>query len=259
MTSSRELDETRCRALLEAAYLGDAEAHRRALADLAPGVRAFVATCVVRMGATATRSGLAPDDVAQEVLLRLSRWVPDEVPDGRARAKLLAWCGVVANNHVRTTLRRAKRQESASTHGDGEGESSVLDRARADVTPSDEALAMREVVTTLAACAARLSPPYDGVYRLALEADELTADAMALHFGQLSAKDLARFADKDAPEELRVRVVRVRSLMDKWKSRMRAQLAECLEHKLGPGALPSGLRFGGAASKGAGERRGRQS
>lgn len=257
MTSTtRELDEESCRALLEAAFVGDREAHGRALAHVTTGVRAFVATCVVRMGTAATKSGLSPDDVAQEVLLRLSRWVPDEVPEGRARAKLLAWCGVVANNFVRTTLRRAKRHDYGGQGADREDEGqSPLDRAQADVAPSDEQLGMREVVKVLAQCASHLAPPYDAVYALALEADELSADTMALHFGQLSAEDLSRYTDKDAPEELRVRVLRVRSLMDKWKSRMRAQLAECLEHKLGQGALPSGLRFTGVPSE---ARRGRQ-
>lgn len=253
MTSSRELDETSCRALLEAAYVGDAEARTRALGVVAPGVRAYVATCFVRLGATATRSGLSADDVGQEVLLRLSRWVPDEVPEGRARAKLLAWCGVVAGNFVRTTLRRAKRTESGSSSASDEAESSTIDRAQSDVMASDEAVEMRELVATLARCAAALPAPYDAVYKLALEADELTADAMALHFGQLTPEDLAAFAAPGAPDDLRVRVLRVRSLMDKWKSRMRGQLAECLEHKLGKGALPSGLRFSGVA-----ERRGRQ-
>lgn len=248
MTSNaRELDEATCRALLEAAYVGDAEARSRALAAISTGVRAYVATCVIRMGATATRSGLTPDDVGQEVLLRLSRWVPDEVPEGRARAKVLAWCAVVANNFVRTTLRRAKRHDMGAPAGAEEHEG-PLDRAQADVIPSDEALEMREVVKTLARCASHLQPPYDAVYRLALEADELTADAMAVALGQLTAEDLAKFAENDAPDELRVRVLRVRSLMDKWKSRMRAQLAECLEQTLGPGALPTGLRFGGTAA-----------
>jgi DNA-directed RNA polymerase specialized sigma24 family protein len=262
MTSNaRELDEATCHALLTAAYIGDAEARSRALGAIAPGVRAYVATCVIRMGATATRSGLTPDDVGQEVLLRLSRWVPDEVPEGRARAKVLAWCAVVANNFVRTTLRRAKRHDMGAPAGSEEHEG-PLDRAQADVIPSDEQLEMREVVKVLARCASHLQPPYDAVYKLALEADELTADAMAVALGQVTADDLAKFLEKDAPEELRVRVVRVRSLMDKWKSRMRAQLAECLEQSLGKGALPTGLRFGGAQSrkneKGEAARRGRQ-
>ena len=257
MTSTaRELNEESCRALLEAAFVGDHEAHGRALAHVSVGVRAFVTTCAVRMGSAVTKSGVSPDDIAQEVLLRLSRWVPEEVPEGRARAKLLAWCSVVANNFVRTTLRRAKRHHHGGLGAAREDEGpSPLDRAAADLAPLDEQHGMREVVKVLARCAAHLAPPYDAVYSLALEADELSADAMALHFGQLTAEDLSRHAQKDAPEELRVRVLRVRSLMDKWKSRMRAQLAECLEQELGQGALPTGLRFTGVPSK---ARRGRQ-
>lgn len=252
----RELDEATCRALLEAAFVDDAAARSRALAAVAPGVRAYVVACVVRMGATAQRSGLGPDDVAQEVLLRLSRWTPDEVPEGRARAKLLAWCGVVASNFVRTTLRRAKRHDHGPARGaDADEPSSPLDRAQADLEPADDRLAMHELVAELARCAAELAPPYDAVYRLALETDELTADAMALHFGQLSPDDLAQFARPDAPEALRVRVMRARGLMDKWKSRMRAQLAVRLEERFGPGALPTGLRFNGVSTE---ARRGRQ-
>lgn len=249
-THQRELDEGACHALLEAASRGDEPARLRAIGALAPGVRAYVATCVLRMGAMASRSGLSPDDVGQEVLLRLARWTPDEVPPvGRARAKVLAWCGVVASNIVRTALRRARRHDVGPPPGAEEKEG-PLERAQADTVPSDEALEMREVVRVLARCAGHLQPPYDAVYRLALEADELTADAMALALGQVTAEDLAKFGERDAPEDLRVRVARARSLMDKWKSRMRAQLAECLEQSLGKGALPTGLRFGGQGGRG---------
>lgn len=249
------LDEGACLVFLKAAHARDRQGAQDALAPLVPGLHGFVRASLTKLGDRTRKSGLSEDDVAQEVVLKLLDWVPDDVPESHARAKLLAWCSVVARNLVLNALRRRERDASernfagvARADGEGlEGPDAQLDRLAAKRQDDDTTLDLRRVLALVKRAATTLDAPYDAVLELALEVDDLTADTMALHFGKLTEDEIDAVTRREASPELAAHVKRQRALMDKWKSRMREKLAALLVEAVGERELaellPDGLRF----------------
>jgi DNA-directed RNA polymerase specialized sigma24 family protein len=232
--SGENLDEAAARAFLVACVAGREDEARQRLVPLTPAIRAHVHSTFERTRG-ARSSSWTPDDLAQEVLLKLFRFRPRDVPEGLCAAKLLAWAGVTAERMILSSLRHPARRTEAPEVLESLAQPQQAPEARADE---------RRLLERLAECAEHLEAPYDAVFRLALEVDELSADHMAVRLGELTAAELEQYRTGVATEPLSVRIRRARCRMDKWKSRMRSQLAECLEESLGPQVLPSGLRFG---------------
>jgi DNA-directed RNA polymerase specialized sigma24 family protein len=103
------------RALLDASRVGDREAIAQAIALLQPRIARLVRAKVRELGGIPPREAMDPDDVVQEVLLRMA----DAPPDGRDRnppaaAVVIAWTEKVAANYL-CTLGRKKDANAIRT------------------------------------------------------------------------------------------------------------------------------------------------